>query len=391
MLSLRRLAFAFLAVAAVANAACDEDIEINGDGDVSQLDSCSTLKGSITIGKKVQTLLLPDNLGKVTGDIVCDGASSLTSFSAAGLQEITGKFELTGLTVLASLSMPMLNSVGEISWTTLPALKALDFTSQVKKAKKVLITDTILTTLEGINLVETDTFNINNNRYLKIVNVALGNVTEALTIAFNGKGVNASFPNLKWAQNITVRDAGDISFPKLESVNNSISFVNNTFKAAQFPMLTEVGQSLAFVSCTQLTNLTANDLESVGGTFQLANNTKLEEVTSFGALKSVGGAIDMSGAFKKVSLPKLDDVRGGFNLQSTEKLDCTQFDNYKSDGVIKGSLMTCKGEADVAESTNGGASTKGDGSSDKDTSGAGQVALNLGLAAFAGAAALMAF
>lgn len=99
----------------------------------------------------------------------------------------------------------------------------------------------------------------------------------------------------------------------------------------------------------------------------------------------------------RVSLPKLDDVRGGFNLQSTEKLDCTQFDNYKSDGVIKGSKMTCKGEADVAESTNGGASTKGDGSSsgsdddDDDSSDAGRVVFSVGLAAFAGAVALIAF
>jgi hypothetical protein len=380
----------------VAHAACDSDITINSDGDVSELESCTTLKGSITIGKKVTQLKLPDNLSKITKDFKCNGATTLTSISAPGLQEIEGSFTLTSLTVLSTLSMPVLTSVGDISWTTLPALKALDFTTQVKQAKSVLITDTILTSLEGINLVETDTFNINNNKYLKIVDVALGNVTEALTIAFNGKGVNASFPQLKWAQNITVRDAGDISFPNLKEVNNSMSFVNNTFKTANFPKLTEIGQSLAFVSCAQLTNLTANKLESVGGTFQLANNTKLEEVNGFGSLKSVGGAIDMSGAFKKATLPKLEDVRGGFNLQSTEEISCDEFDKYKDDGVIKGNDITCKSSASVAESTNGGASTSGDSSSsdngdEDDSSAAGRVAINLGLAGFACAAALMAF
>jgi len=272
-------------------------VEIESDGDESKLDNCSKLDGKVTIGSKVKTISLPTSLTSITGDLVIDGASGLTSFEAPGLKTIGGSFTLTGLTVLSTLSCPELVSVGDIKWTTLPALQQLSFTKQVSKAKTVLVTDTLLSSLDGINLQTAVQFNINNNRYLKTVNVQLSSVSDLLIIEANGKGVNASFPDLTWANNITIRDAGDVFFPKLESVNSSAAFVNNTFQTVSFPELTSVGESFAFISCSRLTNITANSLKDVGGTFQLANNTKLAKVDGFSSLQKVGGAIDFSGVF----------------------------------------------------------------------------------------------
>ncbi|RPA97939.1 hypothetical protein L873DRAFT_1809052 [Choiromyces venosus 120613-1] len=206
---------------------------------------------------------------------------------------------MQSLTVLSSLSMPELSKVGSISWTTLPALTQLTFTKKVTEASSVLITDTNLSSLDGINLVTAKTFNINNNRYLNIVDVALGNVSEALSVEFNGKSLNCSFPNLMWATNITIREAGSASFPKLSSVNNSIAFIQNNFDSISFPELEKVGQSFAFNGNTKLTNVTANNLVSVGGTFQFANNTAFQNINGFHSLKTVGGSIDWSGTFTK--------------------------------------------------------------------------------------------
>jgi len=282
-----------------ATAQCDVDVTIESDGDVSQLNSCSKLDGTINIKKGVSQILFPTGLSSISGDLVIDGATGLTSFTAPGLKTISGSFKLNGLTVLSTLACPELVSVGDISWSTLPALQTLSFTKKVSKANTVLITDTLLTSLEGINLVTAERFNINNNRYLRSVDVAIGNVTDVLIIEANGKGVNASFPNLKWANNITIRDAGDVYFPVLEEVRSSAAFVNNTFTTVEFPELTEVGESLAFVSCSRLTTIKANSLEEVGGTFQLANNTKLAVIDGFEKLAVVGGAVDLSGVFTK--------------------------------------------------------------------------------------------
>ncbi|KAI5813446.1 hypothetical protein BZA77DRAFT_119970 [Pyronema omphalodes] len=387
MPSIKQLLLAAM-VASMAAAACDEDVTIESNGDVSQLASCSKLNGKVTLGKKVTSVALPATLTSITGDVVADGAADLVAFQAPGLRTIGGSFTLKGLIVLNNLAFPELVSVGDINWATLPALQTLGFTKEVSKANSVLITDTLLNTLQGINLKTAERFNINNNRYLRSVDVALTQVSDLLLIESNGKGVNASFPDLKWANNITVRDAGDIYFPKLEKVNSSAAFVNNTFTTADFPELTAVGESFALISCSKLEKITANSLETVGGTFQLANNTKLTNVDGFGALRVVGGAIDLSGTFKDVNLPKLDDVRGGFNLQSTDDVNCGNFTSLKSAGVVKGDDFTCEGKKERAESKTAGLGT--DGSGHGSTSGAVRIGASFATALLAGAVAMFA-
>lgn len=359
-MSVRKLLLSALAAAAFVNAdsVCDSDANIQSDGDVDQYSDCSTIKGDVTVGSKVTNFEM-DGVTQISGSFKVNGAAGLTSISMPKLESIGDDFTLTGLTVLSTLSMPQLKSVGTLDFTTLPALQALQFTSEITMASAVTISDTLLGALTGINVQTVKTFDINNNKYLKSVDVQLANVSDSLTIASNSKDLNASFPNLIWANNITVRDAGGIMFPSLESLNNSISFVNNTFTEASFPNLTTVGQSFAFVSCTKLTNASAPELTKVGGTFQFANNTKFTNLTDFGKLQSVGGSIDLSGVFEDVELPSLDDVRGGTNIQSTETLDgCDSLKKLHDSGDIKGDF-TCEGKLSTANPKDGDVSTKG--------------------------------
>lgn len=393
MPSLRSFFLVSLVCAGIANGAntCKQDFKINSDGDVSQLSGCDTVKGSITVGSNVVNLSLSD-LQTLQGDLNIKGASGLVSISCPQLQSISGAFNLQELTILTTLSCPSLTKVGSINWVTLPALKALEFTAEVTECPSVLITDTTLTTLDGINLTEADIFNVNNNNYLKTVDIALGNITGALSVVANSKGVNVSFPNLEWAMNITVRDAGSISIPNLKVVNSSIAFVNNTLTDCQFPVLTQVGQSFTFNSNTKLTNITANKLESIGGTFQIANNTQLIRIDGFESLASVDGSIDFSGDFTYATLPSLDDVRGGFNAQTTANFSCTEFDNYHNSGVIKGDGYKCEGKLNEAQSSTGGASTTGSGGnsgSSNKTGSASRAGVNVLALLTAGAAVLV--
>lgn len=259
------------------------------------------MTGSITVGSNVGTFEMPD-VQVIQGDFNVKGAAGLVSISAASLRTISGGFNLQGLIILQTLSCPQLTKVGTINWVTLPALRALEFTAEVTECAEVLITDTQLGSLDGINLQTCNIFNINNNKQLKTVNVALGNVTNALSVEFNSKNVDVSFPNLVWARNITVRDAGTASFPELSFVNQTIAFINNTFESVSFPKLTQVGQSFTFNSNSKLTNITAEGLETIGGTFQLANNTKLVVIDGFNSLTTVEGSIDFSGSFTKYVL-----------------------------------------------------------------------------------------
>lgn len=389
MFSIRKFLIAALCVGMVS-AQCNDDVVIESDGDVSKLQNCAKLDGKVTFGTKVTSVAFPSTLTSITGDLVVSGARQLVSLEAPGLRTIGGSFTLKELTILSTLSFPELVSVSDINWVTLPALQSLTFTKQITSANTVLITDTLLTSLNGISLSKARRFNINNNRYLRNIDLPLGNVSDILIIDANGRGLNASFPELTWANNITIRDASDIYFPVLKAVNSSLLLINDTFASATFPELVSVGESLAFVSCSKLTKIDANQLETIGGTFQIANNTKLAKVDGFKSLTQVGGAVDLSGVFTKVELPSLDDVRGGFNLQSTQDIDCEPFKTLKANDAIKGDGFVCAGKKETAESKTGGLGTTGSGSGKKDSSASSVGFSSVILVAVAGVAAFMA-
>jgi len=358
----KRALLAALSLAVLTNAASSDcsDVEINTDADATS-NTCTEVD-SLTVGTKVTNLDL-ESLTEIKGDMTIKGASGLKTISLPKLQTIGGTMSLLSLTVLSSFSCPNLVSVKEISWTTLPVLQSLSFTKEITNASSVLIADTMLTSLDGINLMTAESFNLNNNKYLKTVDVQLTKVTGALTLSSNAKGVNCSFASLKSAANITIEDAGSLSLPKLEGVNNSLSFVSNTFETLTLPKLTTAGD-FSMSGNNKLTNVSAPELKTCDGTFLLANNTELAIIDSFESLATVTGAVDMSGVFTNVSLPALDDVRGGFNLQSTKDItnDCNTFSTLHSNGVIKGNGYTCVGKQSVAKSKDGGASTTGSGS-----------------------------
>lgn len=223
----------------------------------------------------------------------------MTSLAADSLQEIGDSFSLTSLTILSTLNFPQLTKVDTIEWTALPALQGLSFSTGVQEVSSLMIDNTQLNSLDGINLQVVDTMTVTNNPYLTSVNMQLGNVTKSLTLSANGKQLDAEFPNLMWAYNMTIRNASTVSIPSLESVNGSLGFYSDGFENLTAANLTTVGGSLSFVSCNSVTNISMPELTQIGGGLQLANNTKLEKINGFPALKTVGGALDFNGVFNE--------------------------------------------------------------------------------------------
>jgi hypothetical protein len=207
------------------------------------------------------------------------------------------------LTTMSTLSFATLKSVESISWSALPALSGLNFDAIVTKATSVLITNTFLNSLDGINLATVSDLNINNNNRLKKFDTQVANVTGQLTIDSNGQELKVSFPNLIWAANATFRNASSVSIPSLAFVNGSLGFYGNNFDSLAAPNLTSVGGKegptaggFAFVNNAALANISMPLLKTVAGQAQIANNSALTGI-SLPALSNVGGAIDFSGNF----------------------------------------------------------------------------------------------
>lgn len=331
---------------ALAQGGCDADeYIIQSQGDATALSNCATVEGSVIIDEAVAGTIQFDGIQQIGGSLRCLGAVNLTSIEANSLTTIGANFALRELTILSTLNFPELKEVGNIAWEALPALQSLSFTKEVTKADNVLISNTQLNSLDGINLEQVDTFNINNNAYLSSVDVQLGNITQSLIIQANGKKLVASFPNLEWAFNMTFRNCSDVKLPSLASVNGSMGFFDNFFETFSAPNLTESGGSLVFVSNPELTNISMPNLETIGGGYQIANNSQLMEIDGFPTLETVAGAIDFSGEFGNVSLNAIQDVRGGFNMQTRGELDCAPFDEAKDQGIIKGTYV-CESQAE---------------------------------------------
>lgn len=334
---------------------------------------------------------------EIGGDLVAENNGLLTSLSSASLETVGGVFQLHNLTALSNLAFTKLTEVGSIDWATLTVLPELTFGNPgVTKAEKVVIGDTFLENIDGINVESLSDLNLNNNRRLTKFSTSIQSLTNLLNIQANGLNLKMEMPNLEWIANMTVSNVTTFSVPSLHTVNGSIRFDSNYFESFVAANLTDVKEGdVSFVSNPQLTNISFPGLEHIGGGFTIANNTELVKLDGFPALTDVGGAVALRGSFDEVSMSKINNVVGGFEILSTAQIQsvCDSFQKKKDDGEIQGEYNCVPGKSDANDDTgdadgstgNGGSS---DSSDDKDGAGA---ALGMDMTTLASLAALGVF
>jgi hypothetical protein len=310
----------------------------------------------------------------------------MTGLSGKDLNSIGGTMTLTSLTILSTLSFPSLTSVKSIQWAHLTGLQQLTFTQGISEADDILITDTQLNSLDGINLETVQSMDINNNPYLHLISTQVTNVTQSLTIDANAQDLKVEFPNLIFAFNMTLRNISSISIPSLASVNTTLGFYGDYLTDIIAPNLTSIGGDLAIVANAELTNISFPALTTVGGGVTIANNSALMTIDGFSSLKSTG-AINMSGNFStyaindsfptntllispSVTLPALSDCKGTFNMQSSGNISCDPFQQDATSKVIKGAFFCASGSTNVQTSATGTGSTTGGSASPTGTKGA---------------------
>jgi hypothetical protein len=227
------------------------------------------------------------------------GASNLTSLSAPSLNSIGQAMIFSGLITLTTASFPILTSVGSIQWDALPNLQSLNFDQGISKADSVTITNTGLTSLNGISLGTVGNFDITANTALTQVNVGnITNCTGLLNFAGNSLKLQIQFPNLVSGQNMTFRNTSGVSVPSLQSLSGQLGFFSNGFSNFAAPNLTKTGD-VVFDSNSNLVNISLPRLSKVNGGFQISNNDKLTVIDGFPQLQSIVGALDFSGEFNK--------------------------------------------------------------------------------------------
>ena len=276
--------------------------------DASQVASCTTYSGSIAIPTDLSdsvndnghNSLSVDNVQKIVGNVTINDAVSLESLSFGALRSLSG-LQLGNLTVLSSLSMPDIQSIGQINLTGIPALQQFSFGNDgVSQTSSILITNTGLTSLEGLDQLETvDSFNVNNNPGLQNITLGVTSIKNAINIAANDgfqSGLTTAFPQLQTAMNMTFRNCSSVSLPQLANVTQYLGFYGNTMESFAAPNLTTTG-GLVFIDNTALTNISIPLLTSVNASVQIANNTMLKKIDGIQKLSTVTASLDLNGNF----------------------------------------------------------------------------------------------
>lgn len=212
---------------------------------------------------------------------------------------------------------------------------------------------------------------LDNNRFLtSISQPSLKEINGALNIAANSPQLAISLPALLTVQNASFRNVQSVTFNNLTNVTSNLGFFDSSMSSIVAPNLTVVESSLAFVNCSQLTNMSFPKLTEIGGTFLIANNTDLTDISGFDEVQTVGGSIDWTGSFDNASLPAISNVRGGVNVQSSSQTFQCPFPQIQSNGVVKGKGFVCSGKVtnpssgvngtnQTANSGNGGGKSAG--------------------------------
>jgi hypothetical protein len=272
---------------------------VQNAGDASAVATCSTFSGSIAIATGTTDDISFGGLKVLNGNLIASANANIKRIGATDLESLNGEMNLDGLTRLNGVDFPKLKKVNSIKWNALPNLQSIGFTASVETAKKIDIQNTAIRSLTGINIVQAETLKIANNQYINDITMQLGNVSNSLDFSDNNKAVKVSLPNLIWATNLTFRFCGSVSMPSLMKLNGSLGLYNNGFETFSAPNLTEVGEALAIVGNEQLNNLTFPLLTKINDNLQIANNTNLMTIDGYPALKSIGGAFDISGNMSK--------------------------------------------------------------------------------------------
>jgi len=355
-------------IGAAAVGCKDDPVEINSQADADQISSCKGVENDVILATTAgSTIDLSGSLTEIGGSLVVKNNGLIQTLQSSSLRTIGNVFQLQNVTSLTSVIFPGLEEVGSINWVTLNKLPEPTFgTPGITKAKSVMIQDTFIINLNGVNVQEVTDLKLANNRRLSKFSSSIKTLSNVLEITANGLDLDVEMPNLEWIANMTIANVSSFSIPSLKVVNGSMRFDSNYFESFLAPNLTQLQDGdLSFVSNAKLTNISFPLLKNIGGGLTIANNTQLDKIDGLNALEDVGGAIIMRGSFDSIDLPKLDNVVGTAQFVSTGDItkSCDKL-NDLSGSVIQGTVTKCQSDDALANNN-----TSPDGGDDSDGSG----------------------
>ncbi|RCK60729.1 Cell wall protein ECM33 [Candida viswanathii] len=352
----------------VASGCSFSDFTATASAEVQRIAACETAVGDVTIqGTAFGTIELT-GLEQFYGGLHINNATQATVVNAPTLQLVSGELEFNANTILSRLNLAQLTTVGSLNLNALPALEDVGLTAGLTSAESVIISDTGLSSLSGIDVYQLQVFNVNNNDNIDTIDSGLREVTDTLDISYNAEKVDVSFPQLSVAKNIVLQSINSISAPNLTATNGSLAVSSSSVEKIEFAKLTSIGNSLTINKNDDLTELDFPELTSIGGALNIADNDELKSFSGFPELKSIGGSVNINGTFDNGTFESLTRIAGGFTLKTDGDLSCSAFNRLNSNGDIRGDRFQCEDRQTTSSSSSSRSGSSTASGSDSDSS-----------------------
>lgn len=329
---------------------CFKDHTINTANDLLSISDCSIVSGSLVIQAFDTDLLSLGSIIKVNGNLLIKNASKVVRIEALELQSVAGTFELNTLTSLNDVSFPKLQSVDTMKWKVLPILSSVNLDAGIKEINSVILSDTSLTAFGGFNVDTLKTLQINNNRFLDLIDSSVKEVSGDILVAANANGAKLHLPELKWVKNIMIKNIDDVDLKSLQVVEGSAEFIENTQSELKVAKLKSVGKTLSIIKNQQLVTIEFPALSEISGGLMVIKNDRINEVAFLPSLKSVGGAVELEGNIDRWEFKQLRIVKGAAKMKtSSSKLQCSDWVEHFNK-VVRGGKIECSSRGSETES-----------------------------------------
>jgi len=339
------------ATPSVTKACTFSDFTVTAATQVAQVAACPTAVGDINFSGDALRSIDLTGVRQVFGNLRVNGTQEVTDFVAPDLQLVSGELRLSDATILATVNLAQLTTVGSLLFNALPGLEQALLTTGITSAESITIANTGLTSLEGIDVFELKVFDVNNNVAIELIDSGLRNVTDTLSINYNSKDVQVVLDQLALAKNVELQQISSLSLANLTSVTGSLSLDSSSIDSFTFESLKSINNSLSIRKNGNLTEFEFPQLTKIGGALNVEDNDDLTSFSGFPQLVTIGGSVNLDGDFNNGTFPKLTRVDGGFNLTSTGELSCAAFVSLNDKSIIKGDQFYCEGASSTVSSS----------------------------------------
>ncbi|RCI00350.1 hypothetical protein CU097_010718 [Rhizopus azygosporus] len=323
---------------------CDKSLKVLNQLDLDGIKHCKDFQGTITIENMGPAASLNmEGVEHLMGDLLMSGNLELGAFSAPNLKTVDGQVKIENHTILSKVDFPQLTEVKGLTFSVLPALETINFPAGLTKVSNMRIEDTRAPKVDGFKPEIIGNFVLTNNNYMKSFDFSSVKQADELLIVGNNHDMIFDAPNLGTIRTATIINLAQIQLPALATIHSDISFHENEFSSLHMDSLQTIGGTFTIANNNKLTETSFKNLSLINGALSIGNNTQLLAVDGFPSLAAIHGTCDLAGNFEQYKLPSLQDIRGGMRIQTTSsKLTCADLERVlKGGNIVKGTTWSC--------------------------------------------------